>query len=179
MHLVLLISGIVEIIISLLLGVLFIYAVFKVFSALTRGIDELQELKRKNTAVGILISAMFISVTFIIKSAMDPALMVFTNTLRNPDAGISNYIQTAGIMFSHFIVSGILGFAAIFLALQVFIWLSRDLDEIEELKNNNIAVGVLMAAVVFCVALLIQPGIKTLLDALIPYPDIMSRNILR
>ncbi|MBI2419865.1 MAG: DUF350 domain-containing protein [Ignavibacteriales bacterium] len=179
MNLVLLISGIVQIILSLLLGVLFIYAAFRVFSALTKGVDELSELKQKNTAVGILISAIFISVTFIIKSAMDPSLIVFTNTLRNPEAGLQQYLTTFGIMLSHFIVSGVLGFAAIFIALQFFILLSRDLNEMEELKRNNIAVGILMAAVVVCVALLVQPGIKTLLDALIPYPETVLRNISR
>jgi uncharacterized membrane protein YjfL (UPF0719 family) len=176
MNWVVLISGLVEIVLSLILGVLFIYAAFQVFSRLTKGIEEIEELKKNNTAVGILISSIILSVIYLIKGALDPAITVFSNGLRNPNITTGSFLETIGIMLAHVVISGLVGFAAIYIALIFFMWLTKDIDEMEEIKNNNVAVGIFMAVVVFAMALVLEPGVKTLLDALIPYPEFIGIN---
>ena len=52
MDLILLITGILQILLSLFIGILFIYSASKIFQRFTHGIDDTDELKRNNIAVG-------------------------------------------------------------------------------------------------------------------------------
>ncbi len=58
-----------------------------------------------------------------------------------------------------------------------FMWLTKDLDELAEIKNNNIAVSLLLGIIIISIALLLQPGITTILDSLIPYPPVSIIDI--
>jgi uncharacterized membrane protein YjfL (UPF0719 family) len=80
-------------------------------------------------------------------------------------------------MIGHIILGGIIAFIAIYTALLIFIKLTKDLDELKEIKNNNTAVGILLGIIIVSMALLLEPGIDTILNSLIPYPPISLINI--
>ena len=50
--------------------------------------------------------------------------------------------------------------------------LTKDLDELKEIKENNIAVSIYLSIIIIALALLLEPGIRTILDALIPFPPV-------
>ena len=177
MDLILFITGLVQIALSLVIGVLFIYAASRVFRKMIKGINETEELKNNNIAVAILNSAIIIALILVVSSSIESAITIFGNTLRNPDAVISTYLQTALIMLLHIIISGIVAFSAIYIAMYFFMWLTKDLDELAEIKNNNIAVSLLLGIIIISIALLLQPGITTILDSLIPYPPVSLIDI--
>lgn len=177
MNLILLITGIVQIALSLLIGVLLIYFASKIFRKLITGINETEELKRNNVAVAVLNGSIVLALILVIKKSIDSAITIFGNTLRNPDAEFSTYIESALIMLGHIILGGIIAFTAIYLALQIFIWLTKDLDELKEIKENNTAVGILLGIIIVSIALLLQPGIVTVLDSLIPFPPVSLIDI--
>jgi uncharacterized membrane protein YjfL (UPF0719 family) len=54
MNLILLITGIVQIALSLVVGVFLIYFASKIFQKLISGINETEELKQNNVSVAIL-----------------------------------------------------------------------------------------------------------------------------
>ena len=56
-------------------------------------------------------------------------------------------------------------------------WLTKDLDELKEIKENNIAVGLLLGIIIVSMALLLEPGIVTVLDSLIPFPQVSLIDI--
>jgi len=177
MNLILLITGIVQVALSLLIGVLLIYFASKIFRKLITGINETEELKRNNVAVAVLNGSIVLALILVVKQSIDSAITIFANTLRNSDAGLSTYIESALIMLGHIILGGIIAFTAIYLALQIFIWLTKDLDELKEIKENNTAVGILLGIIIVSIALLLQPGIVTILDSLIPFPPVSLIDI--
>ena len=177
MDFVLLITGLVQIALSLVIGVLFIYAASKVFRKMIKGINETEELKNNNIAVAILNSAIIIALILVVSNSIESAITIFGNTLRNPDAVISTYLQTVLIMLLHIIIAGLVAFSAIYIAMYFFMWLTKDLDELAEIKNNNIAVSLLLGIIIISIALLLQPGITTILDSLIPYPPVSLIDI--
>ncbi len=177
MNWLLFISGAVQILLSLVLGVLFIYLAFLAFSRLTRGIDGLAELANNNISGAIVNGSIILSIVYLMRNALEPAILILTNTMRDPNAEAGTYLRTAWIIFLQIGVTAILGFLSMYVALQLFIRLTRDLNEFDEVRKNNIAVGILMGVVIFCIAMLVQPGIRTLLDALIPFPNVSFRNI--
>ena len=177
MDLILFISGLVQIALSLVIGVLFIYAASRVFRKMIKGINETEELKNNNIAVAILNSAIIIALILVVSNSIESAITIFGNTLRNPDAVISTYLQTVLIMLLHIIIAGLVAFSAIYIAMYFFMWLTKDLDELAEIKNNNIAVSLLLGIIIISIALLLQPGITTILDSLIPYPPVSLIDI--
>ena len=177
MDLILFITGLVQIALSLVIGVLFIYAASRVFRKMIKGINETEELKNNNIAVAILNSAIIIALILVVSNSIESAITIFGNTLRNPDAVISTYLQTVLIMLLHIIIAGLVAFSAIYIAMYFFMWLTKDLDELAEIKNNNIAVSLLLGIIIISIALLLQPGITTILDSLIPYPPVSLIDI--
>jgi uncharacterized membrane protein YjfL (UPF0719 family) len=177
MDLILLITGIVQIFLSLLIAVTLVYLSSKIFRKMITGINETEELKKNNVAVAILNGSIVLALIIVVKKSIESAITIFGNILRNPDAVLSSYIQSALIMLGHILLGGIIAFTSIYAALQIFIWLTKDLDELKEIKENNTAVGILLGIIIVSMALLLQQGVDTVLNALIPFPPVSLIDI--
>jgi len=177
MDLILLITGIVQIFLSLLIAVTLVYLSSKIFRKMISGINETEELKKNNVAVAILNGSIVLALILVVKKSIESAITIFGNILRNPDAVLSSYIQSALIMLGHILLGGIIAFTSIYAALQIFIWLTKDLDELKEIKENNIAVGILLGIIIVSMALLLQQGVDTVLNSLIPFPQVSLIDI--
>ena len=177
MNFTLLIIAIVQIAISLVVGILLIYFASKVFQNLTRGINDIEELKQNNIAVAILNAAIVLSLIIVVRNSIDSSITVFANTLRDPSSVVSDYLEMALIMIGQILLASVIAFSAINFGLQIFMKLTKDLKELLEIKKNNIAVSVLLSVILVSLALLLQPGIVALLDALIPFPSVSLIDI--
>ncbi|MGB5847246.1 MAG: DUF350 domain-containing protein [Ignavibacteriaceae bacterium] len=177
MDIILLITGLVQILLSLFLGILFVYSASKVFQRLIRGINEIEELKNNNVAVAILNGAIVLAIIIVVKNSIETAITIFSNTLRNPEAVLMTYVKTAFLMLGHIVLGGIIAFVAVYVALLIFMRLTKDLDELKEIKGNNIAVSIFLSVIIISIALLLEPGLRTLLDALIPFPPVSFIDI--
>jgi len=172
MDLILLITGIVQVFLSLLIAVMLVYLSSKIFRKMITGINETEELKKNNVAVAILNGSIVLALVIVVKKSIESAITIFGNVLRNPDAVVSSYIKSVVIMLGHILLGGIIAFTAIYAALQIFIWLTKDLDELKEIKENNTAVGILLGIIIVSMALLLQQGVDTILNSLIPFPPV-------
>jgi len=112
-----------------------------------------------------------------VKNAIEPAITVFSMTLRNPNATFISFLQMAGIMLVQIIVAGLIAYISIYLAINLYTYLTKDIDELGEIKDNNIAVSIVLGIVIISISLLMQQGIKSILDALIPFPSISLKDI--
>jgi len=177
MDLILLITGILQIVLSLIIGVLFIYSASKIFQKLTKGINDTEELKNNNIAVAILNGAIVLALFIVVMNSIESAITVFSNTLRNPEAELLTYLKTALLMIGHIVLAGVVAFGAIYIALHIFMRLTKDLDELKEIKENNIAVSIFLSVIIIALALLLEPGIRTILNALIPFPPVSFIDI--
>jgi len=172
MDLILFITGILQILLSLLIGILFIYSVSKIFQKFTHGIDDTDELKKNNIAVAIINSALVLALIIVVSSSIETSITIFSNTLRNPEADFIIYLKTALLMFGHIVLAGIVALGSIYIGLHIFMRLTKDLNELKEIKENNIAVSIYLSIIIIALALLLEPGIRTILDALIPFPPV-------
>jgi uncharacterized membrane protein YjfL (UPF0719 family) len=177
MDIILLITGIVQVFLSLIIAVTLVYLASKIFRKLISGINETEELKKNNVAVAILNGSIVLALILVVKKSIESSVTIFGNTLRNPDTVFSNYLQTGLIMIGHILLGGIIAFAAIYTALQIFIRLTGDLDELKEIKESNTAVGILLGIIIVSMALLLQPGVDTILNSLIPFPPVSLIDI--
>ena len=177
MDLSLLLAGVLQLLLSLFIAIVFIYAGFRFFHKRIKSINEIEELKKNNIAVAILNASIILALVIMVKNAIEPAITVFSLALKNPDATFASFFQTAGIMLIQIIVAGIIAYISIYLAINFYTHLTKDIDELGEIKNNNIAVSIVLGVVIISISLIMQQGIKSILDAIIPFPTVSLKDI--
>jgi uncharacterized membrane protein YjfL (UPF0719 family) len=146
------IIGITQLIISIILAVVSLYIGFAVLGKLTSKMDEEKELTKGNTAVGILVASIFVSIAIVVQSGI---------------AGISVGLKKAieGNIYSlvasvaQLVIGIMLAVAVIYLALNMFDKLTKGIDEFEEIRKGNVAVALEMAGVIVATALIVQSGV--------------------
>ena len=152
--------GLIQLIIAILLAVVALYIGYSTFSKITKGIDEIQELKKGNVAVGIIIAAIFFAIAIVIQSGVAGISIGITNAL----AGDWWSLAAA---FIQLILGIILAIATIYLALNILDRLTKGINEFEELKKGNVAVALMMTGVIVATAVIIQSGVIGITSALI------------
>jgi uncharacterized membrane protein YjfL (UPF0719 family) len=152
--------GLIQLLIAILLAVVALYIGYYTFSKITKGIDEVQELKKGNVAVGIIIASIFFAIAIVIQSGIAGISIGITNALSG-----DWYSLIAAII--QLILGIILAIATIYLALSVLDRLTKGVDEFEELKKGNVAIALMMAGVIVATAIIIQSGVIGITSALI------------
>lgn len=177
MDFILLLTGIVQVFLSLVIAVTLVYLSSIIFRRLITGINESEELRKNNVSVAILNGSIILALILVVKKSIESAVTIFGNMLRNPQSDLTSYIQSALIMIGHIILGGLIAFTTIYSALQIFMWLTKDVDELKEIKENNTAVAILLGIIIISMALLLQPGVDTILNSLIPFPPVSLIDI--
>lgn len=152
--------GLIQLLIAILLAVVALYIGYSVFSKITKGIDEIQELKKGNVAVGIIIASIFFAIAIVIQSGIAGIAMGITNAL-------SGDWYSLLAAFLQLILGILLAVATIYLALNILDRLTKGIDEFDELKKGNVAVALMMAGVIVATAVIIQSGVVGITSALV------------
>jgi uncharacterized membrane protein YjfL (UPF0719 family) len=150
--------GLAQLAIAIILGAVVAFLSFYLFQWFTRDVDEWEELRQGNPAVGIVLGAILISVALVLR----PALAVETQTW---DAGHQIYVQVLLAEALQLAVGLVLAVLALGLALLIFAGLTRGIDEIEELRKGNLAVGGLLAGVVLGVGMMVSQAVSQIMAA--------------
>jgi uncharacterized membrane protein YjfL (UPF0719 family) len=153
-----LLLGLAQLVIAIILGAVVAFLSFYLFQWFTRDLDEWEELRQGNPAVGIVLGAILVSVALMLR----PALAVETQTW---DAGHQVYVQAVLAEGLQVAVGLFLAVLALGMALLTFAALTRGIDEIAELQKGNLAVGGLLAGVVLGVGLMVSQAVSQIMTA--------------
>jgi uncharacterized membrane protein YjfL (UPF0719 family) len=139
---------------SLILSMWAVKKAITVFDSLTKDIDEQEELRKGNVAVGILLAAVIYSIATVISGgvegltkAIKPEVslaVVFGIVIGVVNLLVGIYVATYTITF----------------ALKMLDKITKDVDEWKELAKGNVAVAVVMAGVLLAVSSVVQIGVK-------------------
>ena len=151
-----------QVVIAAVVGAVATYASVVLFDRATQGIDEWEDLKKGNAAIGIVLGAMVVAVAWVIR----PALRM---PIGQWDVGASRVIFALGVEALQLLVGLMLAVLSILFSVWLFDRLTTDLDEWAELKRGNVAVAALLAGVIVSVALLISVALTGIYDLIIPY----------
>jgi len=164
------VSGVVELGLSLGLGLAVAYISFRLFARWTRDLDEMAELGGNNPAAGILLAGMLLANALIVREALGPVIATLQTSLL---AGL-NLGETArlvGLSLLYLAVVFVISVLGITLGTRAFLRLTRHIDELAEIRRHNVAVAIVLAAVIVVMALFLSQGIQGLLGAIIPEPS--------
>lgn len=153
---------------SILLAALAAYLGIWLFERATQDIDEWQEIREGNTAIGLTLTAVVVGLAIILQPAVAGALPSVEGRF-TPDLGpqlLPLYILV--LMFVRAILGLVLGIVSILFAVWLFLRLTRQVDEMAELKKGNMAVAAMLAGVIIAIALLMAPVVTSITDWLLP-----------
>jgi uncharacterized membrane protein YjfL (UPF0719 family) len=143
--------------VAVILSAIAAYLAFYLFQWFTRDLDEWEELRQGNPAVGIVLGAILISAAIILR----PALTVNTTLW---DVGTTIFFQVLLVEALQLAVGLVLTVLTLALALYLFAGLTRGIDEVAELKKGNLAIAGLLAGVVIGVGLMISQAVEQIMD---------------
>jgi len=154
-----LLFSLAQLAIAIILSAIAAYLAFYLFQWFTRGLDEWEELRQGNPAVGIVLGAIVLAVAIVLR----PALTVNSALW---DVGRNLYLRTLLAEALQLGAGLLLAVITLALALYLFAALTRGIDEIQELKKGNLAIAGLLAGVVIGVALLVSQAIGQIMALL-------------
>lgn len=147
-----------QLLVSLGFAMLAVYAGIRIFDRLTTGIDEMAELRRGNTAIGVLMGAVVIAYATVISGGVASLTNVVLSI--GGQSLMATLVSLAGGIINLLIGLGLASFA-ITMAMRIFGKITKDIDEQAELKRGNLAIAFLLAAILFAVATVISAGVAS------------------
>jgi uncharacterized membrane protein YjfL (UPF0719 family) len=146
--------ALLELSLSLVIGVFILYVSYLVIS---RFIQSRFHIEQNNVAYAVLTAAILFSVGLIISGTIQPILSAVRvlNDTQSPTLTIA--LEVA-------LVTNLSG-------LYLFMSLTK-VDEFEEIRKNNLAVGIISGTIVVIVAIFVRDSVGLLLESIIPYPKL-------
>lgn len=160
------IVGIVQLIVAIIFAVVALYIGFWTLGKVTKGIDEEKELAKGNTAVGIIVAAVFVAIAIVVESGVK-GLSAGIGKALSEGLFTVNGLIAVGLSVFQLVLGIALAVGAIYLALNILDKLTKGVDEFEELRKGNVAVALEMAGVIIAVAVIIQSGVLGITAAII------------
>jgi|TARA_B100000795_G_C22756644_1_gene421800 hypothetical protein len=164
--------AIIELGVSILLGVLILYFAYRILDKYLRKKYDID----LNTSYSIFCSSILFSVAYLISGIKTPIL----NSIRLLQDKVDyeglllfdGFKYTALFLVITLIVIAFVNILSIFL----FTIMTRDLDEFDEIKNNNIGVSIILAIIIISISLLVKDSLYLLLESFVPYPSMPTFN---
>lgn len=153
----------VQLLVGLALAMGSVYIGLKMFDRLTEGTDEMAELKKGNVAIAILLGAIIFSIANVVQEGVVGLTQGFA-------PGMSYMVIAAAIIvgIANLLLGLALSVVSIYVAIRVLDKITVGIDEFRELRRGNVAVAIIMAAVLFAVSFVIRASVAGMSTALSP-----------
>ena len=171
--------GLLEFLLSIFTSFILIFGSYRLFLLLTPHFDEERQLQNNNAAVGIVLGGIILGEAIVVKQAIYPAMAVVQLYVLEGAHTAGSFFKMLGLSVGYVLLSGILALASILFSLWLFARMTPRLKEYEAIKNNNVAVALLLAFFVLSVCLLMSSGVAGLTRALIPFPDVGTLPLIQ
>jgi uncharacterized membrane protein YjfL (UPF0719 family) len=151
-----LLVSVAQIVIAVILAAIASYLGILLFNRATRDLDEWAELRRGNTAMGLVLGSIILGVAVILRPALTVPAIADTGTRLYPV--IALLVQAVAILLGL-----VLALSAVIFAVGLFDRLTGQIDELAELQQGNVAVAAVMVGVILAVSLLMSRAIEQII----------------
>ncbi|NVN99328.1 MAG: hypothetical protein HXX17_08390 [Geobacteraceae bacterium] len=183
MFLIQLMVSLFELMLMVVMSGVIIYTIYRIFIKANRDFDMEEEIAKGNIAVGILVATIMVSAALLLEKGLGASVGMFKLSLSAPDEIAMPLWQTALLTLSHLTLTLAIALFTVSATLRLFGRLARNINPQmklgEHLKNGNVAVGILLAAVVFIATHYVGEGVSSLTKALVPQPKIGKIEIMK
>ena len=113
MHLQQILLGLIELLVSIFISFILIAGSYRFFIFITPRFDEERQLKKKNTAVGIVLGGILIGEVLVVKQAIYPVMSVIQLFILGEERNFLNYLEMIGLSLGYVLLAGILALGCI------------------------------------------------------------------
>jgi uncharacterized membrane protein YjfL (UPF0719 family) len=146
-----------QFVISVIAAAVAAYLSVWLFDKMTRNIDEWNELRKGNMAVGVVLGAIIVGVGIVLRPALAPIALSLDAT---PLDAVAYRILLHG---AQVIVGLVLAVVSSGFSLWVFTRLTGTIDEWAEISRGNVAIAAMLAGVIVATALIISTTMEAVL----------------
>mgnify|MGYP006077062829 FL=1 len=139
---------------------------------LDRFIKKKYDIANDNLAFSVFSSSILFSVAYLISGIKAPIL----NSLRmlSNDGEYEGSLILDGFKYtSLFLIIILIAIGlVIYLSINLYTKMTKDVNEFNEIKANNVAVSLIMATIIISISILIKESLYLMLETFVPYPDL-------
>lgn len=155
---------------ALSFGLLTVFITLRIINQNILKVDFSDLVKNGNVALAIFEGVLIFCVLFLVEISILPSVDALrTMVITHQTFTFKMFMISLGYFFIFYAISLIFSYLLIISAFYVFIYATDRLDEIQEIKNNNIAVAILVGAVMLSVTLYIRPSLSNLVSSFVDY----------
>ncbi|MBU2512751.1 DUF350 domain-containing protein [bacterium] len=173
--------GIISLVLSMVMGIVTIAIGFFFFGRITGNINEEEELLNNNIAVAILYASFIFALGYIMKEVIQPMIQTFFSIFYQFQIALTiskeTVIKAAIYLPLQFLLTLIISIIVLSGSIRVFLWLTKNIDELKEIKKNNIAVAIVLASVIITIAMIVEIGLPKMLEVIIPTSPIHDKAL--
>ncbi len=158
-----------QIFIGILFAILSVYLGLRFYDKMTKGIDEIKELKKGNVAVAIILAALILSIGNIVQQGVAQ----FDNVLLR-GVSIPLFIISFIMAMFQLAVVVLIAILSIYVAIRVLDSMTVGIDELAEIKKGNVAVAIIVAAVIYLVSIVVSGAITDINNLSIFKPEMVA-----
>tara|TARA_B100000315_G_C14523769_1_gene562830 strand:- start:732 stop:1322 length:591 start_codon:yes stop_codon:yes gene_type:complete len=166
-----------ETVLSIAFGLLTIYLVNKVLNWTLLNSDSENALAKGNIAVGIFAGTLVVCILMLVQPSILPSINTLQTMLTGRDSiDLGLLLVSFGFFIFFYIVTTALSLGVLFLATWLYLLATINIDEMKEIKKNNIAVSIMLSLVVLGMTLFIKPSVNRFVASFVKY-DISLKKI--
>jgi len=152
---------------------------FRIFIRANPDFDMGSEIKKGNVAVGTLMAAILYAASEILQRGLSSVVSMVRLEMTAPGGTGFPRWELGLIAASHLIVALMVALLTISVTLRLFGKMTRPIMRAgKELEAGNVAVGIVLGAVVLVAAMYVGEGVSSLSKALVPQPSVGRVHIL-
>jgi uncharacterized membrane protein YjfL (UPF0719 family) len=171
MNLLLVTVGLSKVVFGGLVAALGIWFAFRGLNRLL-GMDPTADLARGNPAAGIVHAASLLALGLLARDAVNATFDAVDLSLHQEPPGPLLLARLLLFAFTHVGVSLLVGTGVLALGVLLFDKITPGVEELVEVRRGNVALALVLAAILLVIALLTAPGLQAILNGLIPFPSL-------
>ena len=161
--------SLIELGISLIIGVVLLYYTYRIIN---KYVKQKYSISTSNLSFGIFASSILFSVGYILTGIKSPIVSVL-RVLQN-DPNYEGFFVLDALKYTGLFVFVIIVVVTLvnFISIKLFTWMTKDINEFEEIKKDNVSISIITAVIVIVMTLLVKDSIYLVLESFIPYPEV-------
>jgi hypothetical protein len=169
-----------EMTISIIFGLLTIFLVIKMLNWTLLHSDSQNHLEKGNIAMAIFAGVLVLCNLILVQPSILPSINTLQTMLtgkENIDLGLM--LVSFGFFVVFYFATMLISFGVLLGATWIYLKVTIHLDEIKEIKANNIAVSIMLSLVVLGMTLFIQPSVNRFVASFVRYDiSLINENII-
>ena len=166
-----------EMILSVVFGLLTIFLVNKMFNWTLLKSDSENSLAHGNISMGIFAGTLVVCNLMLVQPSILPSINTLQTMLTGRESmDLSLILISFGFFLFFYLVTTVLSIGVLFAATWLYLKATVNIDEIKEIKKNNMAVSIMLSLVILGMTLFIQPSVSRFIASFVRYDLSLVKN---